>query len=256
MTVADPLPSWPRLHFAPGGGDAFVFYKIHGTFTRAPEISRSKYRCAGVPEGCQLQHFTRAGNRDLLELGLDDGWIGREFRTGRPALAADVARSEECLVLRGTVRDPETLDYFRDAVGLVMALLDTGGTAVFDAQMFKWWSPDEWREQAFEPAGAVPRHHVVILVSDDDDANCRWYHTRGMRKFGRPDLSVHGVAPALEAPVRDLCDRMIEMQAFGAIIPEDQPIKMRSLPAGWRCRHGGELDDPDFNNVHLAIGPA
>jgi hypothetical protein len=248
--VTEPLVSWPRRHHQPGGGDADLFYKIHGTFRAAPEISRAKYRCAGVPDGCDLQLHTA---RELLELGLDDGWIGNAFRDEQPALAAEVAGTPQCLLLRGTVADPETLDYFRDAVGLVMALLDAGGVAVFDPHMFKWWSADEWRTRAFEPAGAVPRHHVVILVSNEPQG--RWYHTRGLRKFGRPDLSIHHVAPPLHEPVGELCNRFIEMLAFGAVIPEGQPIKMAGIPAGWTCRHAGDLDDPDFNNVHLEIGP-
>jgi hypothetical protein len=252
---ADPLPSWPRRHFQPGGGDAFLFYKVHGTFVEAPAISRTKYRCAGVPDGCGLQAYGRAAAPDVLQLGLDDGWIGREFRTQHPALAERVANTDQCLVLRGAVPDPETLDCFRDVVGLVMALIDAGGIAVFDPQMLKWWSADEWRTNAFEPMGAVPRHHVVILVSDEPDGGGRWYHTRGMRKFGRPDLSVHHVPAALDVVVKDLCDRFIEVQAFGSVIPDGQPIKMSGLPSGWHCRHRGDLDDPDFNNVHVEIGP-
>ena len=189
-----------------------------------------------------------------MGFGLEDGWIGREFRAEQPRLAAQVANTEQCLVSQGMVPDPDSLDYFRDAVGLVTALLDGGGIAVFDPQMFKWWSADEWRSKAFEPNGAVPRHHVVILVSDEPGGKGRWYHTRGLRKFGRPDLSVHHVPPKLEDCVQDLCNRFIEMQAFGAVIPEGQAIKMNGLPSGWRCTHGGDLDDPDFNNVHIEIG--
>jgi hypothetical protein len=28
---------------------------------------------------------------------------------------------------------------------------------------------------------------------------------------------------------------------------------MASLPPGGRCRAGGDPDDPDFNNIHVAI---
>jgi hypothetical protein len=200
--------------------------------------------------------FTRATHSSVLDMGLDDNWIGREFRREHGKLATDVSASDQCLVLRGVVPDPPTLDYFRDAVGLVMALLESGGTAVFDPHMFKWWSASEWRDLAFEPAGAVPRHHVVILVSDEPGGRSRWYHTRGMIKFGRPDVSVRNVPPALEAAVRELCERFVDMQAFGAVIAEGQEIKMDALPRGWRCRHGGSLDDPDFNNRHVEIGPS
>ncbi len=51
----------------------------------------------------------------------------------------------------------------------------------------------------------------------------------------------------------DLCERFIEMMAFGAVIAEGQEIRMNSLPAGMRCHHAGDHDDPDFNNVHVEI---
>lgn len=59
---------------------------------------------------------------------------------------------------------------------------------------------------------------------------------------------------SLEAAVKELCNRFIDMLAFGAVIPDGQLIRMRGLPA-WKHRHAGELDDPDFNNVHVEIGP-
>ena len=181
--------------------------------------------------------------------------FAREFRRLEGALAKRVSATEQCLVLRGVVPDPRTFDHFRDAVGLVTALLESSGIAVFDPHMFKWWSADEWRERAFEPAAPVPRHHVVILVSEAPDGASRWYHTRGMLKFGRPDISVHGVTPELEPAVVDLCNRFIEMQALGGVVAEGQEVRMKALPPGWTYRHVDDLDDPDFNNWHVEIGP-
>lgn len=131
-------------------------------------------------------------------------------------------------------------------------LLDRGGVAVYDPQILKWWSPNEWRQRVFEPASPVPRHHAVILYSEDGDGS-EWFHTRGMKKFGRPDLSMHGVCREDRTAVIDLFERFIEMQAFGALIPEGQEIRMRTLPPGLQCFHQGSLDDLDFNNVHIEI---
>lgn len=250
------LDSWPRPYFQPRGGDAHLFYKVHGSFQGAPAVSRSKHRTSGVPAGCELQLYSRASHPDVLDIGLKGGWIGDDFRAHAPLLAQAVEATDQCLVLKGVVSDPPDLDYFRDAVGLVTALLESGGIAVFDPHQFKWWSADEWLERAFAPAGAVPRHHVAILVSEEPDGRSRWYHTRGMIKFGRPDLSVHHVPQALEGAVEDLCNRLIELQAFGGVIAEGQEIRLRSLPEGWRCSHAGDLDDPDFNNRHVEIGAA
>lgn len=256
MSTATEIPSWPRPHFQPGGGNAHLFYKVHGGFSGPPEVSRSRHRCAGLPPGCDLQIHSREMHPEVLRFGLDEGYVANELRGTNPGLFEAASSSNQCMILRGEVDDPATLDYFRDAVGLVTALLDSGGIAVFDPHMFKWCSADEWRERVFDPASPVPRHHVVILVSEEEQAGRSWYHTRGMIKFGRPDISVHNVPSELRPAVEDLCNRFIEMMAFGAVVEDGQPIKMASLPDGWRCRHAGDLDDPDFNNRHIEIGHA
>jgi hypothetical protein len=50
-------------------------------------------------------------------------------------------------------------------------------------------------------------------------------------------------------------NRFIGLQTEGGHIPEGQEIRMASLPPGLTCHHGGSLDDPDFNNVHVEIRP-
>ncbi len=240
------LKSWPRSHYAPGGGDATLFFKVHGTFTGEPHISCSRHRTSGVPDGCRLESHEKGS--EAFAFGLD-GLPGDTLKRSDPQLFARTREAEQCLTLRGDIADPQTLDYLRDAVGLITALLEHGGVSVFDPYRLSWWSSEDWKRDLFEPDGAVPRHHVVILKSAD------WYHTRGMLKFGRPDLSVRDVPAKLEAAVIDLLNRFIEMLAFGAVVPEGQPIKLKALPDGWVCRHQGSIDDPEFNNRHIEIGP-
>lgn len=162
-----------------------------------------------------------------------------------------MAQAPACVRVQGTVADPPDLGYLRDTVGVVTALLDGGGVAVLDLPALRWWTPPPWHRNILGPAAPVPRHHVSILVSEGDAAGTKWFHTRGMRKFGRPDVSVRDVPPEGREGVIDLCNRLIEMQAFGAIIPDGQPVRMRSLPPGVALRHGGSDDDPDFSNVHV-----
>ena len=91
----------------------------------------------------------------------------------------------------------------------------------------------------------------MILVSEDD-AETTWLHTRGMRQYGRPDLSVRGVGSSHIDAVTQMIERFIDLQANGGVIPDGEEIRMRGLPPGGVCRHRGSLDDPDFNNVHVA----
>lgn len=216
-------------------------------------LSRSIYRSDGIPDGLSVVLYGPTVHPETVA-SFRNGYLWDQLKKREPELASHISAQDSCFVLQGTFMDPRTLDYLRDTVGLITHLLDHGGVAVFDPQMFEWWSPQKWKERIFDPDGPVPRHHTVILLSEDAPGT-EWIHTRGLRKSGRPDLSVHRVPPSLKEGVIDLCNRFIELQAFGGVVVEGQEIQMKSLPPGMRCHHKGDVEDPDFNNVHLDIAP-
>jgi hypothetical protein len=250
--MTTPLESWQRPRYTDGGGEPMLFYVVFGKITPATPLSRSKYRSAGVPAGIELLSYGPEKHSDVIN-SFREGYLWDEFVARSPRLAAVVAKCDHCMILRGTPADSTNLNYLRDSVGLITYLIDQGGCAVYDPLMFQWWSPSEWMERIVEPAGPVPHHHTVILVSKEDESSLKWFHTRGMLKFGRPDISVHHVPPALESGVTDLCNRLIEHMAFGLVVPDGQKIKMASLPCDGIVKHGGHPDDPDFNNVHIEV---
>jgi hypothetical protein len=243
--------TWDRPHFTPGGDDALVAFLVFGRFDQPLRLSRAKYRSEGVPNSVHVVHHARVRQPEVFE-SLLTGYIADSLRSDYPDLLDRVQDAPACVRVQGTIPEPRSLDYLRDVVGVVTAFTDQGGVAVLDLLALRWWPPEAWNREVFGPAAPVPRHHVSILVSEDDGPR-RWFHTRGMRKFGRPDISVRNVPHEGEAAIIDLCNRLIEQMAFGALIPEGQEIRMRSLPDGMRCRHAGSHDDPDFNNVHIDI---
>jgi hypothetical protein len=248
--VSEQLADWPRRFHQGQGGKPFLFYAVFGGFPEMPALSREEYRSNGVFPGLQLSHYDRGKHPEVLG-GFRQGYPWDDLKRHRAALADAVQEASECLILRGELEDQNDLNYLRDAVGLVTFLLDHGGVVVYDPQMFHWWERGEWRDRIFRPAGTVPRHHAVILTSEEpDDASLTWFHTRGLRKFGRPDLSVHRVPPQYRDAVIDLFEWFIEFQAFGGVIEEGQEVRVKMLPRGMTCHHAGDLDDPDFNNVH------
>lgn len=210
-----------------------------------------RYRIGEIPLGLETRWYDCASHRDTLD-SFRTGYLWDEFSGCEPELATRVASQDACIVMRGEFPDTSTLDYLRDTIGLVTHFLDHGGVAVYDPQMFRWWTPGSWHEQIFAPAEAVPHHHTVILVSSEEE-DTEWIHKRGMRKFGRPDLSFRGVTRELRSGAIEVCNRFIEFQAFGGSIAEGSEIEIPALPRGLRCFHRGNLDDPDFNNVHVAI---
>lgn len=247
------LQSWERSRYESGGGVPFLFFVVFGKVSPNAPLSRSKYRSNGQPEGLELMGYGPPKHPEVPD-SFRDGFLWDELKANQPQLAATIGKCEDCMILQGSPVDETSLDYLRDAVGLITYLLDSGGCAVYDPQMFRWWSASDWKKQIFDPASAVPRNHCVILFSEEDnDSSLKWYHTRGMRKFGRPDISVHNVPAELEDGVIDMCNRFIEAQAFGLVVKDRQKVKMPSLPEGTEIRLKGDLDDPDFNNVHFEV---
>ncbi len=251
--MSDDLTDWPRQFYKGPDGQPFLFYVVFGAFTRMPAMSWEQYRSNGIFPGLELMHYGRDKHAEVLDR-FRQGYLWDELKRRMPKLAQAVQEAGECLILKGELKDQSDLNYLRDSVGLLTYLLDHGGIVVYDPQMIHWWEPEEWRERVFRPAEAVPRHHVAILTSEEsEDTSLTWFHTRGLRKFGRPDLSVHRVPSQYHEAVIDLFNRFIEFQAFGGIIEEGQEIRIKTLPSDLTCHHAGDLDDPDFNNVHVEI---
>jgi hypothetical protein len=253
--MSEQLGDWPRKLYRGPGGRPHLFYVVFGAFQQLPALARQEYRSNGVFPGLELSRYDRETHPEVLD-GFRQGYLWDELKRHRPELARAVQAAGECLVLRGELEDQADLNYLRDSVGLLTFLLDHGGVAVCDPWMSHWWGPGEWKDCIFRPGGAVPRHHVFILTSEEPEGpSLTWFHTRGMRKFGRPDLSVHRVPLQHREAVLDLFERFIELQAFGGTIEDGQEIRMKTLPGGMTCRHAGEPDDPDFNTVHVEIAP-
>jgi hypothetical protein len=251
MQMSSTPSSWPRKYFEAGGGDPYLFYVVYGDIDPNATLSGSKYRCQGIPDGLKVQAYGPNVNPEVCTK-FRDGLLWEELKNGNPDFASVIQSQSTCIILSGTFRDPSTLDYLRDTVGLITHFLDNGGVAVFDPQTFKWWSPCEWRSEIFDPASPVPLRHAIVLISEDENG-LEWIHTRGLRKFGRPDISFPRVEAEFRNGAIELCNRFIEFQAYGGVIAEGQAIKMKSLPTGLRCFHHGGLDDPSFNNFHVTI---
>jgi hypothetical protein len=244
---------WARQYWSPGGGDAFLFYVIYGDVDTDAPFDCLRYRTGGLPEGLDVRLLTRSENGEYIE-GFEEGYAWEHLVATNPALAHHVKQSFKCFILQGTVVDPASLEYLRDAIGIITFFLDHGGVAVYDIQIMKWWSSSEWRHDIFDPAAPVPYRQTLLMYSQDDDQGVgTWFHTRGMRKFGRPDISVRDVPPHQFNVALDLCNRFIAVLASGAVIPDGETVRIVGLERVAVIRHAGDPDDDDFNNVHFEV---
>lgn len=247
----DVLPNWSREHYRQAGGEPFLFYVIFGAAVEELALSRSKYRCDEIPAGLEMLSYGPGSHPEVLD-SFRSGYLWTQLQENEPQLAQEIATRQQCVIVRGSLGDQATLNYLRNTIGLLTCLLDHGGVGIFDPLSFQWWSPSAWRSKVFDPAALSPNEHVVILVSEETDGT-HWFHTRGLRKFGRPDLSIHGAPASYQEAVVDMFNRFIEFQAFGGVIENGEEVRLSSLPPGMRCVWGGSEEDPDFNNVHVEV---
>lgn len=248
--VSPELPPWSRPRFEPGGAHAVLLYALYGSFpTEALAVARDEYRTAGLPAGLDVRRIPRGDAASLPFLGGD---LGRVIAQGQPELFAAAAAAPECLLLKGEFADPATLNYLRDTIGMIAWFFDHGAIAATDPQRLRLYDPIAWWEELFAPLPPKLANHTVIL-SSPEPGGTRWLHTRGLRKFGRPDVSIRQVTPEQQPAVIEMINRLILLQAEGGRVPEGQPIRLAGLPPGLTCHHAGSLDDPEFNNTHLEI---
>lgn len=256
-TLMTTTSDWARPHYAPDGGDALVAFWVFGDLKSGLAISAQRHRARGVPPGVEILRLARrTEDGDSAFAAFTDGdasVVGRALDED-PELARVVRGSDAVLRILGTVPDPENLGYLRDTIGIVQAMLEAGAVGVAD-QAFHWWSAETWGKDVFAPDRPLAGTFVNILGSEEESGDL-WLHTRGMRLFGRPDLSVRGVTEVLHEPAVAIVVRFMNMQMLGGVIPDGQAVRVAGIPDGWVCAHTGDLEDPDFNNVHVEIGPS
>lgn len=244
---------WPRPQWSDGGERAFLLWFVFGDFPAEFRIDAAKYRTRGMPDGVQVIRYV---NRELAKW---DGYplagaLGAMLWEEDAALFERAKRARECIVIRGEIADPADLDPLRDVVGTIAGLCDLGAVAVIDPQTLDMADATGWRARFFDDDAFHPRDHVLILCSDDEhDAGRAWVHTRGMRKFARPDVSIVNVPPEAVDAAGELALRFVAFQCAGGIVEEGREVEVDGLPEGMRARHGGEAADPDFNNTHFEL---
>ena len=170
------------------------------------------------------------------------------FRTGkawealrheRPELAEKIAEAPLAVTLHGTVLGHENLEYLRDTLRVMTALLGHGACAVYDPLTLTWYGPAEWPgHEDFRPLD-----HITITHQDGE---CR---TRGLRKFGRPDLLIQD---AEHGDARRLLEHAISHLTKGGALPAGEPFlahDRQAIPGDIK----GNSDDAKFHNTHQVL---
>ncbi len=245
------LPAWQRPHWQPSDEEIVVQFYVYGSFGsgRAPS---QDYGSPGLPKTVSMSSHRQA---DLA------GWDGNPL-TGRlgqllerddPEAFRLASAAPQVLVLHGRFADRKDTGYLRDTLGVLAALLDVGGTAIVDPQLLSVFSAGAWRRRYLVKDGAPVRSHLLVLRDDEAQDGRHWVHTRGMRLFGRPDLSLRNVPDAALDRAGLLAERLAQLQALGAHVEAGQLIEVEGLSEGLVAHLGGSFDHPQFNNRYIEL---
>lgn len=228
------LENWARPYLTEYDQKPHLFYAVLGEF----ELSDTfREVISTLAEGLSVR---------LVESGYFQQ--GKLWEMASKDIRAKAKETSQAIVIEGEVEHSDDLEYLRVTMDFLSYCCEEGGEVVYDPYTLRWYSSSEWLELSDKGQILNPFDHVVVLISDD------WYHTRGMLKFGRPDLSVRSVAPKEASIVKKILDRFINFQALGGVVEEGRAVKMEGLERLFRPGPvKGNPEDPDFNNFHVEL---
>lgn len=194
----------------------YLFYVIFGTVAQKLEVSKERHKVDEFPEGLEFFFIDRENDSEYMDNMLG-GAVGNILMEENPELYLKVKDEKTWAIIRGEIKNDTDLSYMRNTIGFIQALLEKGAKGVLDFSTVMLYSPYDWRRRMFEKE-FNPCDHVLILSSKDRRAKkeVMWLHTRGMSKFGRPDISFGNVPVGKEHVVGTVISQMIYFTAQGA----------------------------------------
>ena len=239
-------PYYEDLNYRP-----LLFYVIFGVKNEELNVSKERHHVDTFPESLDLIFYNRSEHSEYMS-SLIGGSLGEILKEDNPVLYEEIKNADTCAVIQGEVQNDVDLNYMRNAVGFVQALLETGAVGILDLQTFSLLTPQEWTENIFLKE-FDPYDHVVILASEMGDGSF-WFHTRGMRKFGRPDISMEGVDKDAVDNAVQVVNQMIYYGALGAFFSRPTKFNIHTgLAYIIKPNYIDDMDDPDFNNSYYRV---
>lgn len=228
-----------------------LFYVIFGVKDGQLNVSKEKHHIDEFPEGLDFSLLKRPENEAYMR-SLIGGALGKILDGENPALYKAIQDAEQWAVIRGEVQRDKDLHYMRNVTGFVQALVENGAIGVLDLQTFSLITGKEWTEKFFSREWN-PYDHVTIFTSEMEDGSV-WLHTRGMRKFGRPDISIQEVKKSEIDCAAQIVNQMLYYGAVGVFFA--RPVKLHTH-SGLTCivkpQFVNEPDNPDFNNSYYHV---
>ena len=239
-----------RKYYQDIGYRPYLFYMIFGVSGEELEVSRERHKVDELPEGLDIRGLTREQHKDYID-GLLSGAMGKVLTEKDPALFKRCQEAEKCSILQGSVVHDSTLDYMRNAIGIIQAFIDQGAVGILDPQAITLYAPEQWTEKFFDKE-VNAQNHVLILYSKEETGY--WLHTRGMAEFGRPDIGISHVPENRVADYMQIMDQMIFYGGQGVFFEKD--TRLHTANGKSFVIHPefvNDFDNDDYNNAYYNV---
>ena len=239
--------SWNRNYYE-NGNKPYLFYVVFGATSDELNISKKKHRVDEIPPDIKIIKYDKSDNKEYIE-GFYDGHLGTLLKEKNINLYNKVKSSESCMIIAGEIVNDSNLEYMRNIIGIIESILEQGAFCVLDIQTFNWYTSSEWEDELFKSEEFNPFKHVSIMVSEMENS-IYWIHTRGMRKFGRPDISILNVPEESINTSGQIVNRIIDLMSQGIVIYDNFKMKINGNKISVQGSYSDDFENPDFNNEH------
>lgn len=218
--VTSPIEPWPRPTFQRTDRRAsFLLLAFAGrdVLGDAPELELRGILPATAPvDAVDVSLIDRAENPTWF-----DGWRKDSLRAIATKFLDDLRELDaatHCYSVRVEVEDPPDLAHLQLGWAVASRLAQAGCATVLDAFAVTWRSGEEVAE--LDPRRPLTIQHEISLTAETDATAGFGHavHTRGMIKFGRPDL-IAGVSAERVQHTGRILNHLARMLAAGAMFP-------------------------------------
>ena len=239
-----------RKYYQDIGYKPFLFYVVFGVSAEELVVSRERHKVDELPEGLDLRSLNREQHGDYID-GFLTGAMGKVLMEQAPEIFRRCREAETCSILQGTVVNDSTLDYMRNAIGIIQAFVEQGAVGILDPQAITLYAPEQWTERFFDKE-VNAQNHVMILYSKDEADY--WLHTRGMAEFGRPDIGISGVPEDRSEDYTKIIDQMIFYGGEGVFFEND--TRLHTANGKTFVIHPefvNDFENDDYNNAYYNV---
>ncbi len=230
--MTDAIALWPRPLIQPGGKPNLFHLFCFAPGLSSPEVPLSASRFGIPPEAmrhCEVRHLSRDADSGWFD-GFRQGSLRTLALRDLGELSALDAASEVTVIIAARPDGPD-LGHLQAAWAVARWAIARGATVVADAQTSRYWAAADVADWPANRPFALSCEVNIVVEAESDSTAASAIHTRGLAKFGRPDLVMVDVPAALWNPAGALLRELAMRLALGAVACSGESVSIEGCVA-------------------------